>query len=249
MSFEKKSRPLDSKNRRVAIFRSFHKWGGVSAALMLLILGMTGITLNYKQPIFARFGIESKRGERDASPLPVSKSAKELKFTTETGVSGGAIDFAGALAIAKGEWGDVPLERVEIRSERGAVSYRFRKSGGVELWVDAADGARLAKGKYERFGKAGLDGTPARQTDWGRILIDLHTGRIGGEIGKAIVSIAAGVLLLLTVSGIYLWMIPIFRKGRAIKTDALPAFTTKTPQNFPASEKEELAGEQVLARD
>jgi uncharacterized iron-regulated membrane protein len=195
---------------RLARFRRWHKWGGVTAALLLLVLGATGIVLNYKQPVFARLGIESKRGERDASPLPAGKSPGAVKFTTAAGIAGGKIDFAGALAIARAEWGDVPLERVELRSERGSVSYRFRKSGGAELWVDAADGTHLTKGEYERIGKAGADGVPTQQTDWGKILIDLHTGRIGGEVGKAVMSCAGLLLLGLTLSGVYLWVKPIF---------------------------------------
>src|SRR4051794_3219830 len=94
------------------------------------------------------------------------------------------------------KWGDVPLERAGLSSERGSVSYRFRKNGGAELWVNAADGTFLAKSQYERIGKPGADGVPTRQTDWGKILIDLHTGRIGGEFGKAVMSCAAFLLLL-----------------------------------------------------
>jgi hypothetical protein len=209
MSSENNRTP-ELKNRRLAQFRQFHKWGGVIAASLLLVLGTTGIILNYKQPIFARLRIETKRGERDASPLPASKSTNQIAFTTSTGISGGAVDFAGALALARAEWGDVPLERVEMRAERGSVSYRFRKSGGAEFWVDASDGTHLAKSEYERIGKAGADGLPTRQTDWGKILIDLHTGRIGGEIGKAVVFCGACLLLLLTLSGLYMWAKPIF---------------------------------------
>jgi hypothetical protein len=202
--------------------RQWHKWGGVAAGTLLLVLGTSGIFLNYKQPIFARLGVETKRGERDASPLPASKSSVQVEFTTSAGVSGGAVDFSGALAVARAEWGDVPLERAEVRAERGSVIYRFRKNGGAELWVNAADGKYLAKGEYERIGKAGSDGVPARKTDWGKILIDLHTGRIGGEAGKAVMSCAGLLLLLLTLSGFYMWAKPILvrlQHGR-IKTSS-----------------------------
>lgn len=200
----------DSKSRSVARYRRWHKWGGITAGLLLLVLGTTGIILNYKQPIFSKLGIESKRAERDASPLPASKPDNEVTFTTEAGVTGGTVDFAGALAIARAEWGDVPLERVEVRADRDTVTFRFRKAGGAELWVDAADGRHIVKGEYERIGKPDKDGNVARTTDWGKILIDLHTGKIGGGIGKAVVSLAAGLLLLLTLSGFYLWLKPLF---------------------------------------
>ena len=200
----------ESQNRRLTQFRRWHKWIGVSATLFLLVLGTTGIVLNYKQPIFTKAGIELRRGEREASPLPMRSPSREIKFTTGSAVSGGAVDFAGALAIARAEWGDVQLDRAELRSERGTVSYRFRKTGGEELWIDAADGMHVTKTEYERIGKPGADGLPTRQTDWGKLLIDLHTGRIGGDIGKAVVSFAAFLLLMLTLSGVYLWLKPMF---------------------------------------
>ena len=202
----------DRKTRRLAQVRRWHTWAGLGAGLLLLFSGTTGILLNYKQPIFAKLGVELKRGERDATPLPVSKSPNKVRFTTDAGISGGAVDFAGALALAQQRWGDVALERVELRAERGLVSYRFRKSGGAELWIDAADGTCLAKGEYERLGKAGAEGSPSQSTDWGRLLIDLHTGKIGGQAGRAVMSCGGLVLVLLVVSGVYMWVKPILGK-------------------------------------
>jgi hypothetical protein len=45
---------MSSEKNRLAQFRRWHKWAGVAAALIFLVLGSTGIILNYKQPIFAR---------------------------------------------------------------------------------------------------------------------------------------------------------------------------------------------------
>lgn len=197
------------KNRRLARYRRWHKWAGVTAGLFLLVMGATGIVLNYKQPIFAKLGIESKRGERDASPLPALQPTNDVALATGAGVTGGVVDFAGALALARAEWGDVPLDRVEIRAERDTVTFRFRNGDGAEFWVDAADGRHLVKGAYERIGKPDKDGAVTRTTDWGKILIDLHTGRIGGGFGKAVISIVAALLLFLSLSGFYLWLKPL----------------------------------------
>jgi hypothetical protein len=211
MSSEQQPCSPGRKKRRLAQVRYFHKWGGLTAGLLLMVSGTTGIVLNYKHPIFARLNIELKRGERDAT-LPASKSSNKVNFTAGAGISGGAVDFAGALALARAEWGDVPMERVELRSDRGSVSYRFRKNGAAELWIDAADGSHFAKGEYERLGKAGPDGEPIRSIDWARILIDLHTGRLGGPAGKAVMSCAALLLVLLALSGIYIWAKPILMR-------------------------------------
>lgn len=188
--------------------RHWHKWAGLIAGAFLLSVATTGMVLNYKQPIFASLGIESKR-ERDASPLPKVKSANEMTITTSAGVSGSPVNLEAALAIAQTQWGDVRLERIEVRNDQGAVTYRFRQKGGAELWVDAADGRFVEKGEYERVGKPAADGTVTRTTDWGKLLIDLHTGKIGGGIGKAVVTLAAALLLLLTLSGFYLWLKPL----------------------------------------
>jgi uncharacterized iron-regulated membrane protein len=229
-------RPSERKNRRLAQVRRWHKWGGLLAGLLLLVSGTTGIVLNYKQSIFTRLGVELKRGERDTSPLPANKSPNKIKLTTDAGISGGAVDFALALAIARAEWGDVPLERVELRSERGSVSYRFRKSGGAELWVDAADGARFAKGEYERIGKSGPDGVPVRSMDWGRILMDVHTGKLGGAAGKAVMTCGALLLILLALSGFCMWIKAILIRRCNSRTKARLALPAPAPlyPNSPA---------------
>ena len=212
-----KNSPIaEGQNGRLAQIRRWHTWAGLGAGFLLLFSGITGILLNYKQPLFAKLGIELKKGERDVTPLPPSKSSAQVSFTTDAGISGGTVDFAAALALARKEWGDVALERAEVRVERGLVSYRFRRNGGAELWIDAADGTCLAKGEYERIGKSGVGGVPTRTTDWGRLLMDLHTGKIGGATGKAVMSCGGLVLVLLVFSGVYMWVKPILlRRARA----------------------------------
>lgn len=209
MSSEKKPNFPGTKSRQLARYRRWHKWTGVVAGLFLLMMGVTGIVLNYKQPIFTKLGIEAKRGERDASPLPASHPTNEVGLATGGGITGGTVDFAGALALARTEWGDVPLDRIEIRASGETVTFRFRNEDSAEFWVDAADGRHLVKGEYERVGKPGKDGVVTRTTDWGKILIDLHTGRIGGGLGKAVISMVAALLLFLSLSGFYVWLKPL----------------------------------------
>ena len=54
----------------------------------------------------------------------------------------------------------------------------------------------------------------ARTTDWGKIILDLHTGKIGGEAGKIVMSLAALMLMFLTASGVYMWLKPVFIRRR-----------------------------------
>jgi uncharacterized iron-regulated membrane protein len=207
MSDEKDLRTPELKSRRLTQFRRWHKWSGVIAGMFLLGLATTGIILNYKQPIFTALGIPTKR-DREASPLPPTSQPVRVEFTTD-GIAGGTVTYEQALAIAKKELGDVALERAEIRAERSGVTFRFRNDAGAELWVDAADGRHAAKGEYERVSRSESGGQPALATDWGKLLIDLHTGRIGGSVGKAAISGVAALLLFLCLSGFYLWLKPL----------------------------------------
>lgn len=117
----------------------------------------------------------------------------------------------------------MPLERIELRVESGTLVYKFKAARGDELWINAATGAHFVKGRYEKVKQAANGAVVARTTDWGKILLDLHTGKIGGEIGKALMTAAAGLLLLLSVSGIYLWLKPLLlrRKNARAKAPAV----------------------------
>lgn len=105
--------------------------------------------------------------------------------------------------------GDVEVERIELKAEPGQTLYKVKQASGEELWIDAATGAQFTKGRYQKTAKMGADGGPAAQTDWGKILLDLHTGKIGGAIGKAIMSAVAILLVFLSLSGVYMWLKPI----------------------------------------
>jgi len=214
MSDEKDLRTPELKSRRLAQFRRWHKWGGVITGVFLLVLGTTGILLNYKQPIFTALGVPTKR-DREASPLPPTSKSVRVEFTTD-GIAGGTVTLEQAFALAKSEWGEVALERAEIRAERSGVTFRFRTAAGAELWVDAADGGHAVKGEYERVSRSESGGPPTLATDWGKILIDLHTGRIGGSAGKAAISGVAVLLLFLCLSGFYLWLKPLLTRRQTV---------------------------------
>lgn len=221
MSDKNNLRSPEAKNRWLAQSRRWHRWGGVTAGLFLLLLATTGIILNYKQPIFTALGIPAKR-ERDVSPLPPQSKPARVEFTTD-GITGGAVTFEQALALAKNEWGDAVLERAEIRTERSGVTFRFRNTTGEELWVDAADSRHAMKGEYERISRGESGREPVRTTDWGKIVLDLHTGKIGGEAGKALMTIIAVILLLLILSGVYMWLKPLLIRRQNVRAKSKEA--------------------------
>jgi uncharacterized iron-regulated membrane protein len=174
--------------------------------------------------LFSALGLEKKLPP--AKSEGASKAASvQPEFTTGTGLTTVPLGLEQALALARTEWGEVPLERIELKRERGEMIYKLKRSRGDELWINAVTGAHFVKGEYERVAKPGAAGAVARQTDWGKILLDLHTGKIGGEAGKAIMSFAALVLLWLTLSGVYMWLKPLLLRRQNARARAATTAT------------------------
>jgi uncharacterized iron-regulated membrane protein len=226
------------KNRLLALSRKWHTWGGVAAALFLIVVGATGIVLNYKKPLFAALGLEKERETRlPSEPKRTTGPLPSADFTTVRGFSAATIPPDQALTLARETLGEVPLERIELRVEQDGLVYKVKAARGDELWVNAATGAHFVKSRYEKVKQAG-DGTViARTTDWGKLLLDLHTGKIGGEIGKAIMTAASVLLLLLSVSGIYMWLKPLLlrRKNARARNQPNPAAATRTGAAIPCA--------------
>ncbi len=153
------------------------------------------------------------------------------RCTTTTGLTAAGVTPDTALALARRELGVVPLERIELKQEDGLV-WKIKSRAGSEVIINASTGAVFSKGPYEKLGPPGSDGRPARSFDWGKFLLDLHTGKIGGEVGKAIMTVAAAALLFLTVSGLYLWLKPLLiRRTNARARETAPAAVAGLPRS------------------
>ena len=221
--------------------RQWHMWGGLFAGALILVAATSGIVLNFKQPVFRMLGLETRTSRGKDRPDAQAKPAR-VAFTTVTPGPAIAVNLDGALAAARAEWGDVNLERVELREEQGELTFKVRQRSGEEIWVNAASGKRFVKGEYEKITKAGSDGKPGRQFDWCKLLLNLHTGRIGGEAGKIVMSLAALMLLFLTVSGVYMWLKPLLlrRQNAGVRTPAAEQTATGSPARLAARELVEL---------
>jgi len=242
-----------SKHWLLAKSRQWHLWGGLIAAIFLLVVGATGIVLNYKKPIFTALGIERDAKEmKDMKPAgteqarPAKRDKSAVKLTTTTGFSAATVSTEQALALAREKLGDVALERIELKAEHGELLYKIKARSGEELQINAITGTHFLKGEYEKVKAAPDSAVMARTTDWGKIMIDLHTGKIGGEVGKALMTVAAVILLLLTLSGVYMWLKPLLirRENAKAKARAAQGNVGVTPTAVPAvarTAKPELA--------
>jgi uncharacterized iron-regulated membrane protein len=233
------------RNRLLAQSRQWHKWGGLFAGLCLLIVGSTGIVLNYKRPIFTALGLERDRNEKTGAMMKAERSENRPgKLTTAGGLSAATVSMDAAFALARETWGDVPLERIELKDDHGELVYKIKRRDGDELWVNATTGSHFVKAEYERVKSAADGKSVTRSTDWGKIMLDLHTGKIGGEVGKAVMTFVAVVLLLLTLSGVYMWLKPLLiRRENARAKARLPVRSEVLVPTIPPSQmaKRELA--------
>jgi hypothetical protein len=180
--------------------RAWHARIGMVALLLLVLLALTGIYLNHAA-LFQREAGPAGTGElrttailEEAAPIPIHR----------------------ALEAARVEWGDVPLQFVQLRQEGGRLVYKVRRQGhSDEVTVDARTGRLVAVRDQWRETRYAEDGAPERsRVSWARLLFDLHTGRIFGEPGKLIADAGALALLLLAASGAYLFVVPRWRKRR-----------------------------------
>jgi uncharacterized iron-regulated membrane protein len=213
-----------SKNWLLAKSRQWHLWGGLIAGVFLLIVGATGIVLNYKKPIFTALGIEQDNKEMKMTAADYAKPEKREKsggkLTTVTGFTAATVSVEQALVLARENLGEVALERIELKDEHGMLLYKIKSRRGEELQVNATTGAHFVKGEYEKVKADATGAVTARTTDWGKIMLDLHTGKIGGEVGKALMTVAAVVMLLLTLSGVYMWLKPLLIRRQNAKARA-----------------------------
>ena len=185
--------PRSNKNWLLIKFRQWHSWGGVFLSFFILLVATTGIILNHKD-LFLHQG----KKEKAASGL----------LTSTTDLATVPVSFARALELAKGHFGDVPLEKIELKDEQGHLIYKVIKGEGEELRIDARTADMSTK-----YGMS-LSKTGKTTLNWGKIIDDLHTGKILGLFGKLTVDFTSGVIIALTLTGIYLWGVPLLLKRR-----------------------------------
>lgn len=203
-----------NKNRWLVTFREWHSWGGLFLSAFILLVAVTGILLNHKHTFFPGEGH--------------SKAPAGLLSTT-TSIAALPIGFEAALERARAHYGDVPLEKIELKDERGRLIYKVARGGGEEIRIDAQTGAMASK-----YGLS-LDPDRPSSIHWAKLVDDLHTGKIFGLLGKLTIDVTSGVLIALTLTGIYLWAVPWQRKRQSRKRQA-----ENTPVTPPVTSSERL---------
>lgn len=244
--------------RRHKLFWTWHRRVGIVAALLVLVLSITGIALNHTEGLrlderhvrwgwlLEWYGIEIPRDAVSYSldHGRVSLLGDRLYLDQQT-VPGLFDELAGAVSVdsmvAVAVDGDVLL-----LTRAGEVVDRLGGENGVPDGVDAigrspggatvlltSDGVFVADQDLMVWSRNGVDAedvawaarSPAEgalldamQRDYRgrilpveRVLLDLHSGRIFGFLGPYLMDAAAILLILLALTGSWLWL---GRRGR-----------------------------------
>lgn len=161
--------------------------------------------------MLSALGLEPARELQRIQPnSPDGPKVPDFDFSTLTGLGASGIPAGEALAVARQDLGEVALDRIKLKREAGVLVWKIKGIDDREVIVDAQTGASYLKGRYEKVVSTKSSGRQDRTTDWGEITLDLHTGKIGGEAGKALMTMVAAVLVFLSLSGVYLYAKPAF---------------------------------------
>lgn len=170
-------------------FRRWHRWLGLVFLLPTVLLGITGVFLNHKELFFGGATVPPK------GLLTNSFSLDEIPVGVGT-----------ALARSRELWGDIPIEKFELREEQGRLVYKIVPGPGRELLIDARSGEWKLKEGLKTAQPAGKDKNQG--FDWKKITSELHSGKIIGLTGRLLMDAAGLGLTVLAITGLYLWWLP-----------------------------------------
>ncbi|MBI4522927.1 MAG: PepSY domain-containing protein [Deltaproteobacteria bacterium] len=194
-----------SKNRLLIKFREWHIWLGIALSLFIIIVCVTGIYLNHEW--MKLFGAKPQN-----KPNPLTAGA----LTTVSDLTSHPVSFAQALARAREVWGDVPIKHVHLNDERGTLIYKIKaQDEDREITINAVTGALTEKNSYRQNTQPRAGAEMKRGINWNKLMKDLHTGKLGGEAGKLLMDFTSVVIIGLTLTGAYLWIVPKWRRRRA----------------------------------
>ena len=159
--------------------RQFHRWLGIGAAVLFLLVSVTGVALQYQQI----FGSEEAAKEAAASIVsPVS-------LANHTGLDLAALDRARAELFVR--YGNRPVAAIEWQIKAPTPTFVFH--------LDGTDPRKVAVGVASG---AVLSDEPDGE-DW---LIRLHSGEIIGDGGKFLGLLWGLGLISMTVTGVWVYI-------------------------------------------
>jgi len=160
--------------------RKWHRWIGLGAVVFLLLVGITGVILQFQQ----FFGSDEAAREQLASMTSAYPVSSDL--------TGFAPRLAKAQASVSASAGDANVDNVELQLKGAHPTFVFHTSGKINRkYVVNADTAAIEKSDDDE-----------RES----FILRLHTGEVFGDGGVALGMFWGTALVVLSVTGIYLYL-------------------------------------------
>jgi len=188
--------------------RTWHEWVGLISSVLMCVIALSGIYLNHRDlfnpnPGGAPSSQEGSRGGHPEGTRPGGGRPGGVKLTPQ--MLEESASFSQALQRVRQEWGaESVMESIMLRRDGRGLVWRFKGTQGNELHLDA----RSLQVLVNRQGGSG--------NGVGKLMHDLHTGQILGTSGKIIVDLVALSMVLLTASGLVLWVKPRLARRRRL---------------------------------
>lgn len=169
--------PSTRKSRLTS--RQFHRWLGIGAAVLFLLVSGTGVALQYQQ-IFGSEEVAKEAAASLVSPLSLGKPIS---------VDPVALDRARALLLTR--YGNRPIAEIDwqIKASTPALVFHLDGTNPRKVTVSVVTGASISD---EPDGE-----------DW---LIRLHSGEIFGDGGKFLGLLWGLGLVAMTLTGVWLYI-------------------------------------------
>ena len=169
----------DGRSAAEKVKRDAHRWSrfihvytSMFALLIVLFFGLTGITLNHPQWTFG--------DEVDTSTVTGT-----LPFAVT--LADGSVDYLSISELVREEYG-VHGSVDSFDTTGGEASIAYKNAGyAADVFVD------VESGEYE---------VTIEQQGWVAVLNDLHKGRDTGGGWKWVIDVAAGFLVLISITGL-----------------------------------------------
>ncbi len=186
-----------TKAKFLKFFRVTHGWLGVFVFPWILVIGLTGIYLNHKQAVLGWIG----NNEYDESQFSQWPGGRDLSM-------------ADALTIAQSIWPNEGIKGVKDQPYHGFASFVFKKDSG-RIIVTRDTGHYYVKTRLTRTTYA-PDGTKLHQKIyWKSVFKWLHArGWLSSTFGTWLADIAAGAMVVFSLSGLFLFFMPRAKKIR-----------------------------------
>lgn len=170
----RRARPAGAGRGTQKWARTIHVYTSMVAFVIVLFFGVTGITLNHPTWTFGD-GVDVTT---ESGNLPIA-----------TTMADGSVDFLSISEYVRDEYGVTgSVDSFDVTNGEGSIAYK-NPGYSAELFFD------VATGEFE---------LTTEQQGWVAVMNDMHKGRDTGAAWKLVIDLAAGFLVVISLTGLVL---------------------------------------------